>query len=79
MPTEHIDFTNDEMFVTDILVNAKITSSKSEAKQLILQGGISIDDEKVSDAFQKISKSQFDKGYIVVKKGKKVFHRIILK
>ena len=78
MPTEHIDFTNDEMFVTDILVNAKITSSKSEAKQLILQGGISIDDEKVSDAFQKISKSQFDKGYIVVKKGNKVFVKVTI-
>lgn len=76
MPSVKIDFPGDEMLVTDILVNAKLTSSKSEAKQLITQGGISIDDEKVTDVFAKVNVSDFSKGYIIVKKGKKVFVKV---
>lgn len=78
MPTVHIDFAGEEILVTDVLVLAKITSSKSEAKQLIMQGGISVDDEKVTDAFAKVGVSDFSKGYIVVKKGKKVFVKVTI-
>lgn len=78
MPEAKVEFTADEMLVSDVLLQAKLVSSKSEAKTLITQGGISIDDEKITDVFGKISKSQFEKGYVIAKKGKKVFMKIII-
>ncbi|MBR5227911.1 MAG: tyrosine--tRNA ligase [Clostridia bacterium] len=79
MPQAQIEFADEEMLVIDMLVNAKITASKSEAKTLISQGGISIDDEKLTEPFSKISKNDFSKGYVIVKKGKKVFVKVIIK
>ncbi|MBR2176896.1 MAG: tyrosine--tRNA ligase [Clostridia bacterium] len=62
----------------DLLFLVKLVPSKAEARRLIQQGGISVDDEKITDVKAEISTDAFSKGYIVVKKGKKVFHKIIL-
>ncbi len=80
MPKTEIDesnLTNNELSITDALILAKLTTSKSEARRLIEQGGISLDNEKVSDFNLKLTKQQLTKG-VIVKKGKKVFHKIIL-
>ncbi|NMA07237.1 MAG: tyrosine--tRNA ligase [Ruminococcaceae bacterium] len=63
--------------VIDLLVMCGLTSSKGEGRRLIHQGGISIDGETVTELFKKISREDLRKG-IVIKKGKKVFHRAIL-
>ncbi|MFI3115910.1 MAG: S4 domain-containing protein, partial [Clostridia bacterium] len=53
--------------------------SKSEARRNIQGGGVSIDGEKVSDVNMLLSKEDFKDGEIVIKKGKKVFHKVVLK
>ena len=71
-------FVDDKMTVIDVLMNAKLTSSKGEARRLIQQGGVSVDDVKVTDLQKTVSVSDFEKGHIIVKKGKKVFLKITL-
>lgn len=65
------------MTVIDVLVQAKLVPSKSEARRLIQQGGVVVDDEKVTDPNATVTAEQFEKGYLIVKKGKKTFHRIV--
>ncbi len=72
------DFTDGEISVLDLLAKTKMVPSKGEARRLIDQGGISIDDEKVNSVTAKISKSSFEKGFVIIKKGKKVYHKAIL-
>ena len=61
----------------DLLVATKLCPSKGEARRLTQQGGISIDDEKITDPTAKLDASNFEKGYVIIKKGKKVFHKAI--
>lgn len=78
MPTVQIDktlFINDEIGITDICVITKIAKSKGEAKILISQGGISLNDEKVTDPFSKIALNSFS-DTLILKKGKKVFIKL---
>ena len=78
MPTVQIDktlFVNNEIGITDICVIAKIAKSKGEAKILISQGGISLNDEKVTDPFSKIALNSFN-DTLILKKGKKVFIKL---
>ncbi len=82
MPTVEIakaSFVNDEIGLLDVMVTAEVAKSKGEAKTLIAGGGVSIDDEKVSDIFKKLNAKDFEKGYVVLKKGKKVFIKVVIK
>ena len=72
------DFTDGEISVLDLLAKTKLVPSKGEARRLIDQGGISIVDEQVNSVTAKISKSSFEKGFVIIKKGKKVYHKAIL-
>ena len=79
MPTENIsnnDFVNDALSIVDAVILSKIAPSKSQARTLISQGGISINDIKITDVNHKISKSEFNDNYIIIKKGKKVFIKL---
>ena len=49
-----------------------------EGKRLIQQGGVALDDVKITDMFHKVKKDAFDKGQVIIKKGKKVFHKVTL-
>ena len=71
------DFGEDGIGVLDLLSKCGLIPSKKEGRRLIEQGGISIDDEKVTDVTAKLAVSAFAKGYVVIKKGKKVFHKAI--
>ena len=72
------DFTDGEIAVLDLLLKTGLIPSKGEGRRLIEQGGISIDDQKVGNVLEKVSASQFEKGYVIIKKGKKVHHKAIL-
>ncbi len=73
------DFT-DEFSALDLLAKCSLIPSRKEGRRLIQQGGVSIDGEKVDDPFKKITKEMFsENGYVVIKKGKKVYHKAILK
>ncbi len=69
------DFNEGKILISDIMIKAGIAKSKGECRRLIEQGGVSVDDEKVTDIFKALTVSDFDKGYVVVKKGKKVFYK----
>ncbi len=64
--------------ILDILVHSKLAPSKGQAKILVTQGGILIDDEKILDINHIVNFTEFDKGFVVVKKGKKTFLKIEL-
>ncbi|MGI6265368.1 MAG: tyrosine--tRNA ligase [Acutalibacteraceae bacterium] len=72
------DQVGDGVSVIDLLVLTGLAPSKGEARRLIQQGGVSVDDVKVTDVMAAVPVSAFDKGDILLKKGKKVFHKVIL-
>ncbi len=69
---------NGSIQLADLLVKTELAPSKAEAKRLIKQGGISVNDEKVTAFDAALTKEDFAKGEIIVKKGKKVFHKVTL-
>ena len=71
------DFSADGLGIIDALCKANLCPSRGEARRLIQQGGVSVDDVKVTDPMYLIPLSDFEKGYVIIKKGKKVFHKII--
>ncbi len=81
MPTSEItlrEFTDGEIGVLDLLFAVKLIPSKGEGRRLVDQGGISVDDQKVTSAAAKLELKDFEKGYVIVKKGKKIHHKIAL-
>ena len=72
------DFTDGKIAVNDILFKAGMTKSKGEGGRLIEQGGVSVNDKKVTSAVETVCADDFSDGSIIVKKGKKVFYKIIL-
>ena len=81
MPTTVLsedDFTDGGISILDLMLKAKLIPSKGEGKRLIQQGGVAVDDIKVTDMFHKVAKDAFDKGHVIIKKGKKVFHKVTL-
>ena len=79
MPTTELESVSEEGdLLLNLLIQAGLTASKGEGRRLVEQGGLSVNGEKVSDPNLMISKAQLVEG-IKVKKGKKVFHKIILR
>ena len=61
----------------DLMVKTKLAPSRAEARRLIDGKGVSIDDILVEKASDFLQISHFEKGYVIIKKGKKVFHKAI--
>ncbi len=81
MPTTQLsdnDLINGSISVIEMLVKTGLAPSKGEARRLIQQGGVAVDDRKVNNIGDEIEKSAFDKGFVIIRKGKKVFHKAIL-
>lgn len=76
------DLTKDELGegiqILDLLVKCGLISSKGEGRRLITQNGISVNDVKVSDVFLEIKEDDFTNNELVIKKGKKVYHKVNL-
>ena len=62
----------------DVLCEIGLIPSKGEGRRLMQQNGLAVNDEKVTDPNTVISGEMFADGHMIVKKGKKVFRRIIL-
>ena len=77
MPTTEISLEND-IGLLDLLVLTQLAASKGEARRLIDQGGISLNGERVSDVNLRITREDLAKP-IKIKKGKKAFHKVVLK
>ena len=76
------DLTKDELGegiqILDLLVKCGLISSKGEGRRLITQNGISVNDAKVTDIFLEIKEDDFTNNELVIKKGKKVHHKVNL-
>ncbi len=79
MPTTELDNVPEEgISLLDAMVIAKLITSKGEGRRLIEQGGVSVDGDKITDVYFILSKASLTQG-VKIKKGKKVFHRIVAK
>ena len=74
MPTTKIEDKN--ISILDAIVLTGIAPSKGQAKTLITQGGITLNDNKIEDISYKLEDKDFKEGYAILKKGKKVFHKL---
>ena len=82
MPTTEItaaDLTDGAINILDLMLKAGLIPSKGEGRRLVQQGGVSVDDAKVSDISKAFTAADFEKGHVIIKKGKKVFHKVVLK
>ena len=75
MPSVTID--ENETSILDILVKAGIAGSKGQAKTLIAQGGVALNNEKIDDISYHLTDEDFKEGYAILKKGKKTFVKVI--
>ncbi len=74
MPTVKIDDIN--ISIVDAIILTNIAPSKGQARTLITQGGISLNDEKITDVTYQLSDKDFSDGYAILKKGKKIFYKL---
>ncbi len=80
MPTSEVAKVEIEgLTILDLLTNIKLIPSKGEGRRLIQQNGLSVNGEKVTDVNMAVTEKLFEDDGMIVKKGKKVFHRVILK
>ena len=80
MPTTTLadaDFTDGEIALLQMLVMSGIAKSRNDARTLVTQGSVSVGDEKITDLGKKVSKTDIGDG-LIVRKGKKVYHKFIL-
>ena len=74
MPSTKLEDFN--ISIVDAIVITGIAPSKGQARQLINQGGISLNDEKICDINYQLSEKDFKYNYAILKKGKKIFHKL---
>ena len=79
MPTTELENVPEEgIQLLDAMIAANLITSKGEGRRLIEQGGVSVNNEKVTDVYMVLSKEMLKEG-AKIKKGKKVFHKVIAK
>lgn len=79
MPSTEIkksDFENEEIGILDLIRICSLSKSNGEARRLIEQGGISLNKEKVTDVNLRISLKENEE--LVLKKGKKIYHKVVI-
>ena len=79
MPTSTLtdtDFENGGINVLSMLVTTGLCPSRGEARRLVQQGGVAIDDVKVTSIDESLARERFEGDGVIVRKGKKVFHRV---
>ena len=68
-------FTDGKIGAIELLVACGLCASNGEARRLIQQGGVAVNDQKVASIDVTFDQAQFAGDGVVIKKGKKVFHR----
>ena len=66
-----------DLLLVDLMQTCGLTSSRGEGRRLIKQGGVSINGEKVTDEFMAVNEDCFENGEMMIKKGKKSFHKVV--
>ncbi len=78
MPTTEIAKSDLPKGLLQLMTDVGLTKSNGEARRLVKQGGVSVNDEKISDVGLEITEDLFEDNKIIIKKGKKNFHRVLL-
>ncbi len=81
MPTTALNgeqFEDGQIGILHLMTACSLAASRGEARRLVQQGGVSVNGEKVADIDQKFSQELFSGEGVLIKKGKKVFHRAVL-
>ena len=73
------DFNDGKIDTLTLLVRCSLAASKGEGRRLVQQGGISVNDEKITDFATSFDKSLFEGEGAIIRKGKKVFHKALAK
>ena len=79
MPTTELtdaDFENGSINILSLLVAAGLCPSRGEARRLVQQGGVAVNDEKVDSIDAAFARELFAGDGVIVRKGKKVFHKV---
>jgi len=76
MPTTTMELSEADYGLLDVMMLAKLIPSKGEGRRLIEQGGVSVNDEKITDTAYRLTADAIREG-VVIKKGKKVYHRVV--
>jgi len=76
MPSTTMELSEADYGLLDVMMLAKLIPSKGEGRRLIEQGGVSVNDEKITDTAYRLTADAIREG-VVIKKGKKVYHRVI--
>ena len=69
------NLTDGSIGILDLMVTCKLAPSKKEARRLVEQGGVTVNDQKVSDVNQRYTADDLSGDGLMIRKGKKVFHR----
>lgn len=76
MPTSKVE--NCNISIIDAIILSGIAPSKSQARSLISQGGITLNDVKIDDTSYVLNENDFKNSYAILRKGKKIFHKLEL-
>ena len=78
MPTTQIPGTEfgEGLDIVALLQRCQLVSSSSEARRLIKDGGVYLNNQRVASHEQLVTKADFSEGYVLLRKGKKVFHKV---
>ncbi len=71
------DFTDGSVDILALLVKGGMTKNRSEARRAVEQGGVSVNEEKITDVRKVFSKEELEGEGIIIKKGKKTFHKFV--
>ena len=66
-------------FILELMIACGLAKSKGEGRKLIQGGGVSLNGDKVTDVFRPVTADDLQDGSLIIKKGKKVFHRVVVK
>ena len=81
MPTTQLsqdDLTDGKINILELLLKTGLVPSKGEGRRLVQQGGVTVSDQKVTDVAQCFAPADFQDGQLIIRKGKKVFHKVTL-
>ncbi|MGN1031054.1 MAG: S4 domain-containing protein, partial [Butyricicoccaceae bacterium] len=81
MPTTELcadDLSDGSIAVLDLMVKTGLVKSKGEGRRVIQQGGLTVNDAKVTDVYATFGADAFAGDGMIIKKGKKTFHKVTL-
>ncbi len=77
VPTTTIE-SIENLLLIDLLQTCGLTASRGEGRRLIAQGGIVVNGEKVESEFAPVTQESFADGQMLIKKGKKIYHKVVI-